>query len=46
MTLVQFQSNLGYWVDNDFTLQNYEDHFDVQYIDKAVFETSEKTRRL
>jgi hypothetical protein len=25
-------------VDNDFTLQNYEDYFDVQYIDKAVFE--------
>ena len=33
-----FQENLGYWVDNDLTLQNYEEHFDVQYIDKAVFE--------
>ena len=33
-----FQENLGYWVDNDFTLQNYEEHFDVQYIDKTVFE--------
>jgi len=38
IVLGPFQSNLGYWVDNDFTLQNYEDHFDVQYIDKAVFE--------
>ena len=38
IVLGPFQSNLGYWVDNDFTLQNYEDHFDVQYIDKVVFE--------
>ena len=38
IVLGPFQSNLGYWVDNDFSLQNYEDYFDVQYIDKAVFE--------
>ena len=38
IVLGPFQSNLGYWVDNDFTLQNYEDYFDVKYIDKAVFE--------
>ena len=38
IVLGPFQRNLGYWVDNDYTLQNYEDHFDVQYIDKAIFE--------
>lgn len=33
-----FQNNLGYWVDNDLTLPNYDNDFNIQYIDKAVFE--------
>ncbi len=33
-----FNNNLGYWVDNDLSLQDYEDDFDIQYINKDVFE--------
>lgn len=33
-----FQNNVGYWVDNNLTIDDYKNAFDVQYIDKAVFE--------
>ncbi len=34
-----YKANLGFWVDNDLTINDYADRFDIQYTDQAIFET-------
>lgn len=35
-----FKNNSGYWTDNNLTLTDFEQNFEVEKIDKDYFETS------
>ena len=34
-----YKRNLGFWVDEDLTFQDYVDNFNIQYISKEAFES-------
>ena len=33
-----YKKNLGFWVDEDLTLKDYSDSFEIQYVDKREFD--------